>query len=224
MRQRLDFQNRVSNLELSLLQSQMNPHFIFNALGSIQYYIFNNQKDIAEEYLSKFAGLMRMFLESSRNKFISLEDELRLLRGYLELEHMRFPDKFSSDIEIDLSDFPGNYSLPAMLLQPFVENAINHGLFHTTYNGTLTLRFHDDEHFLHCTITDNGIGRVASKELRESSIRKHKSRSTQITEERIEILKEADNMHLEIHYHDFELSRDGHTGTQVIIKIPLLNK
>ena len=200
---KFEFQRRVSDLELRLLQSQMNPHFIFNALGAIQFYIFNNQKDIAENYLSKFASLMRMFLESSRNNFISLKEELKLLRGYVELEHMRFPDKFESSFNIKLEDQLDNYSVPAMLFQPFLENSINHGLFHSNESGELKIRFYDDDHSLYCEIEDNGIGRKRAREIKANSIRMYKSRSTQIIEERIEVLKEAENMHINISYDDY---------------------
>ena len=221
MRQRLDFQKRVSALELSLLQSQMNPHFIFNALGAIQFYIYNNQSTIAEDYLSKFAGLMRMFLESSRSKFISLKDEIKLLRGYIELEHMRFPDKFTSQFNVDLSEGLESYLVPSMMLQPFLENAINHGIFHAKNEGELSVTFTEDSEYLYCAIEDNGIGRKASAALRAASLKSHKSRSTQITEERLEILKASENMHIKISYVDFTKAQDGRTGTRVTIAIPL---
>ena len=223
-RTKFEFQSRVSDLELRLLQSQMNPHFIFNALGAIQFYIFNNQKDIAENYLSKFASLMRMFLESSRNNFITLKEEVRLLKGYVELEHLRFPDKFESTFDIKLDDQMDNYSVPAMLFQPFLENSINHGLFHSDESGKLFIRFYDDAQALYCEIEDNGIGRRRAREIKSKSIRMYKSRSTQIIEERIEVLKEAENMHIKIAYDDYDPSADGKSGTKVTIRIPFNKK
>lgn len=222
-RQRVDFQRRVSELELSLLQSQMNPHFIFNALGAIQFYIYNNQGEIAEDYLSKFANLMRMFLESSRLKFISLKDEIKLISSYIELEQMRFPDKFDSTIVEDVEDSTDHYQLPAMMLQPFIENAINHGIFHMKEHGQLTVTFSNTDTHLTCVIDDNGIGRKAAKEIRQASLKPHKSRSTQITEERLEILKEAENMDISFNYYDYDEKRDGRSGTKVSIIIPIIS-
>jgi len=220
LRQRLKFQKRVSTLELSLLQSQMNPHFIFNALGAIQFYIYNNKSAIADSYLSKFAALMRMFLESSRNKFISLEEELKLINGYVELEQLRFPDRFTYNLDIQLSEELDEYEIPSMLLQPFVENAINHGIFHADTGGNLLVRFTENTTEIICAIDDDGIGRKAAIELRKNRNQGHKSRSTQITEERLEILQKAENMYIGITYKDYSLETDGRTGTRVTMKIP----
>jgi len=216
----LKFQKRVSTLELSLLQSQMNPHFIFNALGAIQFYIYNNKSAIADSYLSKFAALMRMFLESSRNKFISLEEELKLINGYVELEQLRFPDRFTYNLDIQLSEELDEYEIPSMLLQPFVENAINHGIFHADTGGNLLVRFTENTTEIICAIDDDGIGRKAAIELRKNRNQGHKSRSTQITEERLEILQKAENMYIGITYKDYSLETDGRTGTRVTMKIP----
>jgi LytS/YehU family sensor histidine kinase len=144
----------------------MNPHFVFNALNGIQNFIMSQNKEAANEYLTRFAKLMRLFLESSRENFISLSQEIDMLRLYTDLEQMRFRDKFEVKFEV-AEDLDLNQEVPSMLLQPFVENAINHGLIYLKEKGVLTLSFENDgQENLVIKIDDNGIGRKLPQFLR----------------------------------------------------------
>lgn len=173
---------KISELELSALQAQMNPHFIFNAIHSIQHFIIKNDEINANEYLTKFANLMRLFLESSKQKFIPLAEELEILRLYTDLEKLRFDGKFKVEIiteeELDINKI----EIPSMLLQPFVENAIMHGLVYKKENGVLMITLKEFEEGLICIIDDNGIGREASRMLKQG---KHSSRGIDLILDRV---------------------------------------
>jgi len=210
---------KISELELNALRSQMNPHFIFNALGSVQYFIQENDKEKADEYLSDFAQLMRLILESSKSAMIPLDEEIKLLTLYLGLEKMRFSDKFnfklSLDEEIDL-----NVEIPPMIIQPFLENAINHGIYHlNNREGKIDLRIFNQGLDLICEIEDNGIGRTASKSFRRKN---HKSRGTQILDERIQTLNKLKTVGLQVNTIDLIVDNKA-VGTKVVVKFENLN-
>ncbi|MES2519744.1 MAG: histidine kinase, partial [Bacteroidota bacterium] len=208
---------RFAELELQALQAQMNPHFVFNALSAIQNFILNNDTNEATDYLSRFSKLMRLFLESSRNKYISLHDEKMLLEYYIQLEQLRFKDKFTSTITLE--DGVGlDTEIPSLLLQPFVENAINHGLVYKNNNeGYLNINFKREENKLICTVEDNGIGRVMAADIKSKSLKPYKSRGTEITEERLRSLELIENTKIEINILDKIDENKIPTGTKVII-------
>ncbi|GLR15436.1 sensor histidine kinase [Portibacter lacus] len=216
---------RMAELELQALRSQMNPHFIFNSLGAILLYLQTNEKKKAEKYLTKFAKLMRMFLESSKSKFISFDEEQQLLALYLELEELRFEDKFKYEFDIDPRVDKTNLTLPSMLLQPFVENSINHGLYHKKgTDGKLIIQAIPDGDTIKVIIFDNGVGREKAKEIRANSLKKHRSRATEIIQERIQVLKKEKNIDIDIEYIDL-MDDDGNSlGTKVIITLPKILK
>ena len=137
----LQNQKRQHELELKALRGQMNPHFIHNSLNAIQYYIQQNDVETSEDYLAKFSKLMRQFFEYSRQHQITLKDEIKLLKNYLYIEKLRFEDKLEYKIIIDKSLDIEEEVIPTMFLQPIVENAINHGIFHKKGNGLITLKF-----------------------------------------------------------------------------------
>lgn len=162
----------------------MNPHFIFNALNSIQSYMMNQDILTANNYLSKFARLIRLFLDSSRSKFIPLTEEINLLNLYIELEKIRFENKF--DFEILISSQVNKYfEILTMILQPFVENAINHGLRYKNMKGLLSIKFYHEEGFLICKIEDNGIGRKNADRIQGLSHKGYQSQGLKITTERL---------------------------------------
>lgn len=180
-------EKRIANLELDALKAQMNPHFIFNALGAIQYFIQTQDVDSADNYLTMFARLMRKYLDSAREKMITLEQEMALLRDYTALEKMRFEDLFDVAIELEEGFDPSEYVIPSMLLQPFVENAINHGLSERRdKQGKIRIRFGSQEDILVCIIEDNGIGREQAKVNRRKG---HRSRGMKIVQEKIDTLR-----------------------------------
>jgi PAS domain S-box-containing protein len=173
-----------AELELRALQMQMNPHFVFNALNSIQSYIMSNDTLTANSYLSKFAHLIRLFLDSSRSKFISLEEEIKLLKLYVELEKLRFDNKFDFEIMLD-SNVSKYFEIPTMILQPFIENAINHGLRYKKEKGLLSIKFYKEPNYLICRIEDNGVGRKNVKQIQSKSSKGYQSQGLKITAERL---------------------------------------
>ena len=214
-------ERRFLELELKTLRLQLNPHFMFNALGAIQFYIKNNEPRLAINYLADFARLMRLFLESSKNKYVSLEDELELLKLYITLEQMRFEKKFDVVYEIDDSLDLVMVEIPSLLLQPFVENAINHGLRHKKTQGLLTIKmiFEEENETLICIIEDDGVGRKKAAEIRAQSLTNHKSRGTQIIEERLATFNASGEIKLEVKTEDVNVMLED-CGTRVTLTIP----
>lgn len=208
-------------LKLENLRSQMNPHFIFNALNSIQDYILLNQKNLAGDYLGKFADLIRMYLYHSTKSYISLEEEITALDQYLELEKLRFEENLNYTIKTKGIIEANDIEIPTMLVQPYVENAIKHGLLHKKETGNLIIEFilEKNSSYLKCIITDNGIGRIKSVEFNKKKNPNHKSFATQANKDRLALLnfERKDKIGVEI----IDLyNSDIAIGTQVSIKIP----
>ncbi len=210
---------KFAELELQALQAQMNPHFVFNALNSIQNFISRENTIHANDYLSRFAKLMRLFLESSRKKFISLEEEIMLLEYYTDLEKLRFRDNFEVDISIG-EDVETDIEIPSMLLQPFVENAINHGLAYKKEKGYLLIEFLQQDEVLQIKIKDDGVGRKKAASIQASKYKGYESRGTSIVSERLETLKTIEDMNIHIEITDLEKGGLA-AGTQVDIFIPI---
>jgi len=212
----LEIKQQMASLKLSALKSQMNPHFIFNALGSIQYYIQKNEQNLADEYLGQFATLIRMYLDASKEDTISLSNEIELLQHYIELEQMRFEGLFTYEFEIQL-DMDLNKQIPTMLLQPIIENAINHGLrMREDGQGKLILSLGTTHNGIYARITDNGIGMEAAKSIKTH---KHKSHSSNILNEKISTLKEQGLFDITVSYRDAFTKESIYPGTQVELKI-----
>lgn len=208
-------------LKLESLRSQMNPHFVFNALNSIQDYIINNQKNLAADYLGKFADLIRAYLEQSTKKEISLSDEIDTLEGYLELEKLRFEEKLEYQIDVDKKLEITEIKIPTILIQPYVENALKHGLLHKKSKGKLTIDFYlSDQDYLIITIKDNGVGRKKASEIKAKQLLQHKSFATKATKNRLELLNYNMKNKIEISTEDVN-DKNEDVGTVVTIKIPL---
>ncbi|WP_348769016.1 sensor histidine kinase [Tenacibaculum sp. 190524A05c] len=204
--------NEFAHLQLKSLKAQMNPHFMFNAMNSIQNLVLKGDKHEAYNYLTKFSSLIRDNLNMSEKSFVSFEDEILLLKKYLELEKLRFRENFQ--YEMIGIDFIDSIKVPSMIIQPFVENAIKHGLLHKkTGIKKVTLKFTLHE-VLECAIIDNGIGMIASKEINELNEVKNNSLSTKLIEERLTLLKDYYKTNIGFNYIDIP------EGTKVIIKIP----
>lgn len=222
--QKLEFNRKVemSKIELKALRSQMNPHFIFNSLNSIQHYIFHTKSDEAIKYLSKFARLVRVILNNSDKPTVTVEEDVEALKLYLELEQMRFEGKFDYEVIIDPSVDTDYDIMPPMLMQPYVENSILHGLNPNTKKGKLIIHLSVKNNFLICTITDDGIGREKAAEIKRTMpVAKHKSLGMKITEDRLKILNEINNSRLSVIITD--LKEDNRSiGTQVQLFIPLI--
>ncbi len=170
-------------------QARMNPHFIFNALSSIQYLITINDKNSSLLYLSKFAKLLRQVLDNSTVKKVNLLKEIDLIRTYIDLESLRFENEFTYLIEVENEIDLKNINIPSMIIQPFVENAILHGLFNKKVDGKLNIYIANKENHVYCEIQDNGIGRKKSEEINNLKHHKHESQGMQIASERLRIIQ-----------------------------------
>ncbi|AZA89526.1 sensor histidine kinase [Chryseobacterium nakagawai] len=210
------------SLERRLLQSQMDPHFIFNALGNIQGMILRKDTDLAVLYLGKFAKLSRRVLEQSRMETITLEEEIHTLENYIELQQLRLNQSFNYQIQCDES-VDLQLHIPPLLIQPFVENAIEHGLkpLEAFQKGILFINFEEkpEENLLICTIKDNGIGLTASRKQKTDD--SHRSLSTKITDERL-LLMLKDNSRAKLEVRELTIDKDGQSGCAVILSIPIL--
>ncbi len=196
----------------------MNPHFIFNALNTIKGYYTSAQPQAGSQFVNKFAKLLRLILEYS-NKYIPLDQEVDLLRLYLELSQIRYPDLIDYKIHIDPKLQTQDFSLPSMLLQPFVENAIIHGLVPKGKPGCIDISFQQEGNLLVCAIRDNGIGRDNSKKINKPE--SHRSLATQITEDRLRILNQGLEVTQPFAIQDLRDEAGTAKGTLVIIKTPL---
>jgi tetratricopeptide (TPR) repeat protein len=214
-----ELQQHVTDLEMQALRAQMNPHFIFNCLSSINRFILKNETEAASNYLTKFSRLIRTVLTNSKKSFISLEDELEMLRLYLEMEKLRFKDSFDYSITFINSIDDGNVFLPPLLLQPFAENAIWHGLMHKEGQGKLEFELSIDEKVLTCAISDNGIGRNKAAALKSKSAEKEKSLGLQITKERLALLNEDFTNETFFQIDDLFDNAGKPSGTRVTLKM-----
>ncbi len=200
--------------KLETLQSQMNPHFTFNALNSVQNLVLKGKKQEAYNYLTKFSSLLRESLLLSTKSFVYFDEELSLLEKYLELEKLRFRDGFS--YEIIGAELIEDVKIPTMIIQPFLENAIKHGLFHKLDGiGKIKIEFFQEKLFK-CVITDNGVGLEAAAEINKTISNKRESFSTKAIKDKLKILKNYYNTDIGFEYENIK------EGTRVIIKIPFI--
>jgi len=213
-------QQKLANnlLALKSLRSQMNPHFIFNALNSVNSFIATNDERTANKYLSDFSQLMRAVLENSEEDFIPLTKEVELLELYTKLEHSRFQDKFDYDIAVDKAILIDDYQIPPMLLQPYIENAVWHGLRYKKEKGLLTIAIdkkNDSE--ITIAITDNGVGRKKSKAMKTENQKKQNSKGMGNIKKRVAILNEMYKDKVDVYIDDFKAEDD--TGTKVVVTL-----
>jgi tetratricopeptide (TPR) repeat protein len=212
-------QQKLANnlLALKSLRSQMNPHFIFNALNSVNNFIAKSDERSANRYLSEFSTLMRSVLENSEEDFIPLSKELNLLELYMKLEHSRFPEKFDYQINIDEELDVSSFKIPPMLLQPYIENAIWHGLRYKEEKGLLEVDVRSKEdNVLEICISDNGIGRKRSAELKTQHQKKQRSKGMGNIEQRVAILNDMHKNKVAVTIGD--LQKDG-SGTKVVFTL-----
>lgn len=218
---RLRVKNENIKLEQKLLRSQMNPHFIFNAISAIQHYIVKNRSLEASSYLSSFAKLMRSILQNSREELVSLETEFQTLEDYLNLQKLRLDGKLTYTIHGKENFDTEDIAIPPMLLQPFIENAIEHGIMKKEeQKGTIDITFKEEKNSLYIEIVDDGIGRKSAlKKINKD----HKSFATEITNQRIKSIKKSYNREILFDIIDLKNNNDHPTGTKVIFKLPLLS-
>ncbi len=217
-----EFEYKIAETEMIALRAQMNPHFIFNCLNSIKLYTLENDSQTASAYLTKFSQLIRLVLENSRSEKVSLQKELETLKLYIELEAMRFKDKVSYKINVMPHIDQQYIEIPPLLLQPYVENAIWHGLMHKTEGGNIIIDItQPSEYLLHIEIKDNGIGREMAKEHKSKSATRQKSFGLKMTSERLEAINYIYQTHTQVKIIDLKDKAGNASGTKVIIEIPL---
>lgn len=221
VRERLKIEKRMVELEQKALRLQMNPHFIFHALNSIQGLIGRSDEQTARKYLSKFSKLMRAILENSREQVIPLDKEMETLQNYLELEKFTRNDSFDFTISVDENINPEEIFLPSMLLQPFVENSLIHGFTGLDRRGSIQISFKLQDQFLYCHLTDNGVGRQKAQENKVQKESQHKSMALIVTQERLSLInRESDHLSEDgISVLDILDQNQMVCGTEVIIKI-----
>jgi len=218
-RLRLIQENKMLTLQQKALQLQMNPHFVFNSLNSIQGLIAKEDNQKARRYLREFSTMMRSVLNQSREETILLSDEIKYLRSYLNLEQMANNDKFDWDVEMD-SEIEDDVRIPTMIIQPFVENAILHGVKSLKdRRGKIQLSFEMDGSKIKCRVLDNGIGRKAAAALKST---KHKSVAIDVVKERLRSKRNVSGSN-PIQYRDIMDDGQNVVGTEVIISIPIMN-
>lgn len=218
-RDHIEQQQRESELAQSLLRTQMNPHFVFNAMSVIQSYIYDNDTVNSSKFLVNFSRLMRLILENSPKQFISIETEVDILQKYLQVQSMRFHDRFVYEIIVDPELTNDNALIPPMITQPFIENAIEHGQLHTLEHGFIEITFQKKNDMLVITITDNGIGIEKAQEFKTNSA--HKSMAMQITRDRISNMNKRYKSDGELIMEHFD--KKNKTGTKITLSLPYHN-
>jgi ligand-binding sensor domain-containing protein len=206
-----------ASLKQQAFTSLMNPHFIFNALNSVQHYINKQDRQLANKYLSNFATLIRRSFEAAQKSFVTLEEELETMRLYLELEKMRFTDKFEYRITVSKEAEDEDWMLPSMMLQPFLENAVLHGLMQLNEKGLLAINVTAENNCLQIIITDNGIGIEKSKALRSGA--KHNSKGMQLIKERLELLSKLSKEPITLSITQADPASEN-PGAKIILTIP----
>lgn len=218
----LQSKQKQAEIEMKALRAQMNPHFIFNSLNSINKYILKNDPVNASRYLTRFAKLIRLILDNSNSKEIALSDELEALKLYIEMESLRFTNKFTYQITVDENVRTDTLQVPPLIIQPYVENAIWHGLLHKEADAKLSVIIKKtNENILQCTIEDNGIGRLKALEMKSKSANANKSLGMTLTEERINMLNQYTSLNASIEIVDLINNNGSTLGTKVVLKIPI---
>ena len=218
---RLAAAKAASENKMSAFQARMNPHFIFNSLSSIQSLVMNNENEASVDYLSEFSTLMRQILDNSAKSKVPLKTEIEMLRSYIQLEHLRF-DCFTWNVTIAENVKEEAVEVPGMIVQPFVENAILHGLVPKGKDGRLTITFERDDRHIVCAVEDNGIGRAKSYELNRKKNKDRQSHGVDIATNRLILLNDKKKGLVNKVIYIDKLENGVAMGTQVIIQIPIL--
>lgn len=218
--QKILLQKQLAELEHKALHLQMNPHFVFNCLAAISSFIMQNGKVDAMKYLSKFSKLMRLTLEFSKESAIPIDKEIEALQNYLELEQLRFNQKFDFKIDKDF-DIEDDTAIPTLLLQPYVENAIIHGVAPKDGKGFIKIDFSQKGEQLICTIEDDGVGIESSRKLKKNSVHAHKSMALEISKKRLETLGKIENKKVNLEIEELKNENGKTLGTRIRLKLPL---
>jgi len=217
----METKQKMADVEMQALRAQMNPHFIFNCLNSINRYIVKSDQATASLYLTRFAKLIRLILDNSNSSTVTLTNELEALKLYIEMEAIRFETKFTYSIKTDKNVQPDAIFVPPLIIQPYVENSIWHGLLHKEEAGHLDIHVSLTNHILTCTIEDNGVGREKAKELKSKSASTKKSLGMKLTEDRLALLNKQTQLESTVVITDLYHTNGSPAGTRVIIQIPI---
>jgi hypothetical protein len=217
-----DFRQRVTELELKSLRSQMNPHFLYNSLNAIRLFVLQNEPRSAEKYLVKFSRLMRLILHNSRQETVTLDSELELNKLYLELEQVRLDNKFDFVIQTDEILRTQEFAIPPMIIQPYIENAILHGIRNKSEKGILRIALHEVENGLKCTIEDDGVGRAKASEIKNRNAGAHNGVALKVTEERLQLISQLTGKLAAVEFVDLFHEDGTASGTRVVIIFPKL--
>ena len=216
---RIREQQNIIILKQKLFRSQMNPHFIFNSLSSIHHFMLNEDSQKAASYLSRFSKLIRAILHSSGEEYTKLSNEISTIENYLELQKLRFPDKFDFEIHVNEDIDADTIIIPAMIIQPFVENAIEHGVRNKASKGNVTVSFNLNDDILQINVEDNGIGREKAMELLTAQGKAHKSMSTNIICDRIRVLNKTLKKKISLEIIDLKDVQGDPRGTRVLMQL-----
>ncbi len=219
--EQLELENNLLQLEQKALQLQMNPHFIFNALNTAQSLFLSNDQETARTLMSKFAKLMRAILLHSRETSIPLQHEVDLLDNYLSIEQFSRSNKFEYQIKIADDLDINEIMVPPMMIQPFVENAVKHGISNLKKDGKIEISFSKKKNNLECSILDNGIGRAASARINGQKAKGHQSTALKVTKERLDLLNDEKNNSTNLEIKDLKHSDGSPAGTEIIVRMPL---
>lgn len=222
-REKSELRERIALSEMKALRSQMNPHFLYNSLNAIRLFILQNDSDNADKYLVKFARLMRLILDNSRQEWVTLASELEQLTLYLELEQLRFDNKFVFSVTTDPTLRLEKTSIPPMIIQPYIENAILHGIAHKKSQGSIQIRIERKSTHLECTIDDDGVGRQRAASLKQQPST-HQSVGLRVTEDRLQLIGQRSGQASGVEILDKYDDEQQATGTRVIIELPFLDQ
>ncbi|MFN0203025.1 MAG: histidine kinase [Bacteroidia bacterium] len=217
MQLQLSMEKRAAKWKLDTLQLQLNPHFIFNALGSVQSYILRQNHIAAEKYLVKFSNLIRTVLDSSRKSTITLEKELKLLQDYIDMEQMRFPEHF--DVQWEIQEIDPETEIPSMMLQPFIENAIEWGIIPNERKGNLWIRMIKEEKYIQVEIEDDGVGRRRAEASKVKFGKKGTGNAMNILKERELLMEKLEGVMMK--YEIIDKAND--EGTIVKVTLPIMS-
>ncbi|MEO1434126.1 MAG: histidine kinase [Bacteroidota bacterium] len=218
---RNEFEKRLATVEMTALRAQMNPHFLFNSLNSIKGFIIDNDTKEASRYLTKFSRLIRLILQNSKHPLVRLSDELEALRLYIEMEALRFDDSFAFEMIVEPGLSLDAIEIPPLILQPYVENAIWHGLLHKKAKGHLMVHISQQENRLQCVIQDDGIGREKAAQLKSKSIGRNKSMGLDITQNRIDLTNQLYQTDAKVQIDDLYNPDGSSAGTRITVTIPI---
>jgi LytS/YehU family sensor histidine kinase len=222
IRKRQKIREHLALSQITALRTQMNPHFMFNILNAFQGLIYSNQKTKANEFLGVFSDLMRKTLDISDKREISIQEELEAIELYISLEKARFPeDEFEYTLDTKETEDLDKYAIPSLILQPFIENAIKHGLLHKQGLKKLHLKISkENDQYWRFEIEDNGIGRQQSYVLNKT-LKKHNSFATKAIDSRISLINKLNKTPIHIDVHDLKNEEKLVLGTRVILKLPI---